>query len=32
MTWFKDHGFEPGTFDDAEKLFKRTDTSLEALT
>ncbi len=31
MTWFKDHGFEPGTFDDAEKLFKRTDTSLEAL-
>lgn len=32
MTWFKDHGFEAGTFDDAEKLFKRTDTSLEALT
>lgn len=32
MTWFKDHGFEPGTFDDAEKLFKRTDTSLEGLT
>jgi len=32
MIWFKDHGFEPGTFDDAEKLFKRTDTSLEALT
>ncbi|MGI8808041.1 MAG: DUF1156 domain-containing protein [Acidimicrobiales bacterium] len=32
MTWFKDHGFEPGAFDDAEKLFKRTDTSLEALT
>ena len=28
MTWFKDHGFEPGTYDDAEKLFKRTDTSL----
>jgi len=32
MTWFKDRGFEPGPFDDAEKLFKRTDTSLEALT
>ena len=31
MTWFKDHGFEPGPYDDAEKLFKRTDTSLEGL-
>lgn len=31
MTWFKDHGFEPGTFDDAEKLFKRTNTSLDAV-
>jgi len=31
MTWFKSHGFEPGPYDDAEKLFKRTDTSLEAL-
>ena len=31
MTWFKDHGFEPGAYDDAEKLFKRTDTSLEAV-
>lgn len=31
MSWFKDHGFETGEFDDAEKLFKRTDTSLEGL-
>jgi putative DNA methylase len=31
MTWFKEHGFDPGPYDDAEKLFKRTDTSLEGL-
>ncbi|HUP68920.1 MAG TPA: DUF1156 domain-containing protein [Acidimicrobiales bacterium] len=31
MGWFKDHGFEPGTYDDAEKLCKTTVTSLEAL-
>lgn len=29
--WFKDHGFEPGTYDDAEKLCKTTVTSLESL-
>ncbi len=31
MGWFKDHGFEPGTYDDAEKLCKSTVTSLEGL-
>ncbi len=31
MGWFKDHGFEPGTYDDAEKLRKTTVTSLEGL-
>lgn len=31
MGWFKDHGFEPGTYDDAEKLCKTTVTSLEGL-
>lgn len=31
MGWFRDHGFEPGPFDDAEKLFKSTLTSLEGL-
>ncbi|MBW3642896.1 MAG: hypothetical protein KY447_08295, partial [Actinobacteria bacterium] len=31
MGWFKDHGFEPGPYDDAEKLCKRTVTSLESL-
>lgn len=32
MGWFKDHGFEPGSFDDAEKLNRATLTSLEGLT
>jgi putative DNA methylase len=31
MTWFKDHGFEPGSYDDAEKLCKTTVTSLDGL-
>jgi putative DNA methylase len=31
MGWFKDHGFEPGTYDDAEKLNKTNVTSLEML-
>jgi putative DNA methylase len=31
MIWYKDHGFEYGTFDDAEKLFKTTNTSLDGL-
>jgi putative DNA methylase len=31
MGWFKDHGFDPGTYDDAEKLCKTTVTSLEGL-
>jgi len=31
MGWFKDHGFEPGSYDDAEKLCKTTVTSLEGL-
>lgn len=31
MGWFKDHGFEPGSYDDAEKLCKTTVTSLESL-
>jgi len=31
MGWFKDHGFDPGAYDDAEKLCKTTVTSLEGL-
>ena len=31
MGWFRDHGFEPGSFDDAEKQSKATNTSLEGL-
>ncbi|MGH9286370.1 MAG: hypothetical protein ACRD0M_11960, partial [Acidimicrobiales bacterium] len=31
MGWFKDHGFEPGSYDEAEKLCKTTVTSLEGL-
>lgn len=31
MGWFRDHGFESGSYDDAEKLFKTTVTSLEGL-
>jgi putative DNA methylase len=31
MGWFKDHGFESGTYDDAEKLCKTTVTSLDGL-
>jgi putative DNA methylase len=31
MGWFKDHGFEDGTYDDAEKLNKSNVTSLESL-
>lgn len=31
MVWYRDHGFEEGSFDDAEKLFKTTNTSLDGL-
>lgn len=31
MLWYRDHGFDDGRFDDAEKLFKTTNTSLEGL-
>lgn len=31
MTWFRDHGFDEGPYDDAEKVFKTTNTSLDAL-
>jgi putative DNA methylase len=31
MLWYRDHGFEKGSFDDAEKLFKTTNTSLDGL-
>lgn len=31
MIWYRDHGFEDGTYDDAEKLFKTTNTSLEGI-
>src|SRR5205807_545977 len=31
MVWYRDHGFEDGFFDDAEKLFKTTNTSLDSL-
>lgn len=32
MGWFRDHGFEAGPYDDAEKLFKSTVTSLDGVT
>jgi putative DNA methylase len=31
MVWYRDHGFEEGPFDDAEKLFKTTNTALDGL-
>ena len=31
MAWYRDHGFEEGPFDDAEKVFKTTNTSLDGL-
>jgi putative DNA methylase len=31
MGWFRDHGFQVGPFDDAEKLFKATATSLDGV-
>ncbi|MCA1672196.1 MAG: hypothetical protein LC799_08345, partial [Actinobacteria bacterium] len=31
MLWYRDHGFDNGSFDDAEKLFKTTNTSLDGL-
>ncbi|MHB1536753.1 MAG: DUF1156 domain-containing protein, partial [Acidimicrobiales bacterium] len=31
MGWFKDHGFEAGSFDDASKLFTATNTSLDGV-
>jgi putative DNA methylase len=31
MTWYRDHGFDDGPYDDAEKLFKTTNTSLDGL-
>jgi putative DNA methylase len=31
MIWYRDHGFDEGSFDDAEKLFKTTNTSLDGL-
>jgi putative DNA methylase len=31
MIWYRDHGFEEGSYDDAEKLFRTTNTSLEGL-
>src|SRR5205823_5293660 len=31
MAWYRDHGFDDGLYDDAEKLFKTTNTSLEGL-
>ena len=31
MIWYRDHGFEDGLFDEAEKLFKTTNTSLDGL-
>lgn len=31
MAWYRDHGFEEGPFDDAEKLFMTTNTSLDGL-
>jgi putative DNA methylase len=31
MLWYRDHGFEDGMYDDAEKLFKTTNTSLDGL-
>lgn len=31
MAWYRDHGWEPWAYDDAEKGFKTQNTSLEAL-
>lgn len=31
MGWYRDHGFDDGAFDDAEKLFRTTNTSLDGL-
>ncbi|MDQ3384710.1 MAG: DUF1156 domain-containing protein [Actinomycetota bacterium] len=31
MAWYRDHGFDDGTFGDAETLFKTTNTSLDGL-
>jgi putative DNA methylase len=31
MTWYRDHGFDEGSFDDADKLSKTTVTSLDEL-
>ncbi|MGH9066796.1 MAG: hypothetical protein ACRD0J_04790 [Acidimicrobiales bacterium] len=31
MAWYRAHGFEKGSYDDAEKLFKTTNTSLDGL-
>jgi putative DNA methylase len=31
MVWYRDHGFDEGAFDDAEKLFKTTNTSLDGV-
>jgi putative DNA methylase len=31
MGWFRDHGFGGGTFDDAEKLFRTTVTSMDGV-
>jgi putative DNA methylase len=31
MIWYRDHGFDDGAFDDAEKLFRTTNTSLDGL-
>ena len=31
MGWYRDHGFDEGTFDEAEKLSKTTNTSLDGL-
>lgn len=31
MVWYRDHGFEEGPYDDAEKLFTTTNTSLDGL-
>lgn len=31
MNWFRDHGFDPGPFDDAEKYFKSMATSLDGV-
>jgi putative DNA methylase len=31
MIWYRDHGFDDGAYDDAEKLFKTTNSSLDGL-